>query len=77
MSASNEDGECDLVANSQCSDGHIYEIDCGDDGTCTCSVDGIQQMSILQTETTGFCTGFSIAQLQTLSADCGWDLTTN
>jgi len=78
IDATNTDGECDLVSNEQCSDGHFYEIDCGDDATCTCTIDGNQTMSIFASDqTSGFCTDFSTALLETLASDCGWNITTN
>jgi hypothetical protein len=75
VTASNQDGECDLVFNQQCSDQHFYEIDCGDDATCSCSRDGQQTMSIFASDqTSGFCSGFDVSELHTLAADCGWNI---
>ena len=75
VSASNNAGECDIVANSPCSDTAIYEIDCGDDGTCTCARNGMYSTSVIASDqASGYCDGFDVSRLHDLAADCGWNL---
>ncbi len=66
---------CDLVGENQCSDGNFYEIDCGDDGTCTCSLNGNDVSSFIAEEvTSGYCATFTVSLLNSLSVGCGWNL---
>jgi hypothetical protein len=71
-------GSCDIVGPSGsmlCSDGNFYEIDCQDDGTCTCSENGMITMSLFVTgQTSGYCATFDVSLLHSLSVDCGWNL---
>jgi hypothetical protein len=75
VSVSNQSGECDLVANKQCSDGSFYEIDCGDDATCSCIENGSPASSIFASDqSSGFCASFDVSQFHDLAAKCGWNL---
>jgi hypothetical protein len=66
---------CDLVGEDQCSDGNFYEIDCVDDGTCTCSLNGIGVTSFIAEDVpSGYCATFSVSLFHSLSVGCGWNL---
>jgi DNA-directed RNA polymerase alpha subunit len=67
-------GSCDLVGTQQCSDGNFYEIDCQDDGTCTCSENGMITMSLFVEDGSGYCATFDASLFHSLSVDCGWNL---
>jgi hypothetical protein len=71
----NSTGSCSLVANSACSDGSLYEIDCQDDSTCTCTMNGSIGKSIIASNSpSGFCANVSASSLHDLGAKCGWNL---
>jgi hypothetical protein len=68
-------GSCDLVGENQCSDGNFYEIDCQDDGTCTCSQNGTYVTSfVAEDEPSGYCATFTPSLFHSLSVGCGWNL---
>ncbi len=71
VSVVNASGECDLVANEPCSDTSIYEIDCGDDSTCSCIENGVPGTSFLASnQTSGFCASFDATKLHDLATNC-------
>ncbi len=68
-------GSCSLISNSPCSDNAIYEIDCQDDGTCTCAMNGNIAMSVIASDNaSGFCATVTTSAFHDLAADCGWNL---
>jgi hypothetical protein len=75
VSLTGDTGSCSLITNAPCSDSNIYDIDCQDDGTCTCDVNGNLSMSVIASDSpSGFCAGVTTASLHSLAADCGWNL---
>lgn len=67
-------GECDLVTPSMeaCSDQNFYEINCGDDATCTCVVNGqIAGSPVFVTNmTSGFCATLTVSMMHGIAAMC-------
>jgi len=76
IAVDNQNGECDLVSNSECSDDNFYEIDCGDDATCTCSENGntVNQPVFVTDQASGFCATLSVNDLNSISQLCGLNL---
>ena len=75
VALSSQNGGCDLVADQQCSDGSFYEINCGDDGTCTCFQDTTYVKSFLDgNAAAGYCASFDATKLHELSVKCGLNL---
>lgn len=71
VSLVNASGECDLVASKQCSDGSFYEIDCGDDSTCSCIQNGVPATSFLASnQTVGFCASLDATKFHELATNC-------
>jgi hypothetical protein len=63
--------ECDLVPTVACSDGKFYEVDCGDDATCTCVINGILGTPILASnQKSGFCASLTVAKMHDIAAKC-------
>ena len=64
-------GECDLVPTGACNDGHFYEVNCGDDSTCTCAIDGQLQTPVIASgKTSGFCATLTVAMMHDIAAQC-------
>jgi hypothetical protein len=67
----NKNGECDLVPAGACSDGSFYEVNCGDDSTCTCVVNGNPDTPVLAAnKTSGFCATLTVAMMHDIAALC-------
>jgi hypothetical protein len=68
----NNDGECDLVSQSACSDMSFYGINCGDDGTCTCVVnENLDGSPVLVTDgSPGFCATLTVSMMHSIAAQC-------
>ena len=68
----NSDGSnCNLVPTGACSDGHFYEVDCADDATCTCTVDGQVGIPIIASDqTAGYCATLTVAMMHEIAAQC-------
>ena len=70
----NNAGECDLVTtnNQVCSDQQTYEINCGDDGTCTCVINGVIDGSpvFVSDQTSGFCATLTVSMYHSIAAMC-------
>jgi hypothetical protein len=74
-------GGCDLVSNQICSDGFFYEVDCQDDGTCSCVQSGSVTGSMLAADVaSGFCATLDASQMHDLASRCldknglGWNI---
>ena len=68
-------GSCDLIAAQPCSDGQFYEIDCQDDGACTCVENASPTMSFnASTQPAGYCATFDASLAHDLGTKCGWNL---
>jgi hypothetical protein len=75
VSLTTDTGSCSLIANSACSDGQLYEIDCQDDSTCTCTENGSIGASIIASNSpAGFCASVTTSAFHDLAAKCGWNL---
>ncbi len=76
IKVSQNSGECDLVADQLCSDNLFYEVNCGDDSTCTCIQDGnlYGQPVLAGNMTSGFCAKLDASQLHHIAALCGLNL---
>ncbi len=72
VTASASPGGCSLVAQTACSDGIFYEIDCQDDGTCTCTQDGMPGTAFITTP--NICTNLDTSKLHDLGTQCAWNL---
>ena len=71
ITLTNTNGECDLVPTQQCSDGNFYEVDCGDDGSCTCSFNGVAGSAVLASDQmAGFCATLTVAMMHDIAAKC-------
>ena len=71
-----QNGECDLVATQKCSDNSFYEINCGDDSTCTCIQNGnlFGQPVLASDMTVGYCATLDASKLNQISVLCGLNL---
>jgi len=75
VSLTTNPGSCSLVANAPCSDSSLYEVDCQDDGTCTCTKDGNIVSSIIASDSpSGFCASVTTSSLHDIGVKCGWNL---
>jgi hypothetical protein len=70
VTVNNVNGECDLVVSGQCSDGNFYEINCGDDSTCTCIINGNLDGSpiLVSDQSFGFCAGLTASMFHDLAS---------
>ena len=71
---STDTGSCAFDTQSPCSDGKFYTIDCQDDSTCSCTMNGSLVTSIIAGDSTTFCAGVDDSKLHELAADCGWNI---
>ncbi len=72
---SNTGADCSFDEPTVCSDNHAYSVDCQDDSTCSCSVDGQQTKSFFASgATSGFCATVTTSSLHDLAAKCGWNI---
>ena len=64
---------CDFTTNNQpCSDGQVYEIDCQDDGTCSCSIEGVSVVDFIADNDimSGYCATVTMSDYAKLSQQC-------